>query len=54
MTNYCETCKSFVTNKWAIINGMHVGCPKADEAMQAMEDKILETANEVKSETENE
>lgn len=53
MDYYCETCKSFVTNKWAIINGMHVGCPKADEAMQAIEDRILETANEVRGELIN-
>lgn len=50
--NYCETCKQEVTNKWTIINGMHVGCPKANEAMQAYEDKILETASEVMSEME--
>lgn len=27
---YCETCKEFVTNKWAIIGNKHVGCPKAN------------------------
>jgi hypothetical protein len=52
--NYCATCKKIVTNKWAIINGMHVGCPKADEGMQAMEDKIYETASEVMGEMEEE
>lgn len=29
---YCETCKEFVTNQWAIIGNKHVGCPKAETA----------------------
>jgi hypothetical protein len=28
---YCETCEQFVTNQWAIIDGKHVGCPKAED-----------------------
>lgn len=27
--NYCHTCKTIVTNKWAIIGGKHVGCKNA-------------------------
>jgi hypothetical protein len=27
---YCETCEQFITNKWAIIGGKHVGCTKAE------------------------
>lgn len=29
---YCQTCNKFVTNKWAIIDGVHVGCPAAETA----------------------
>lgn len=28
-SHYCETCKEYITNKWAIIGNKHVGCPKA-------------------------
>jgi len=52
--NYCMTCNKEVTNQWAIIGGKHVGCPKAKRAMneaeQAQEDKMLETASEVMGE----
>jgi hypothetical protein len=29
---FCNTCSKLVTNKWAVIGGKHVGCPKAKDS----------------------
>ena len=57
MNYYCETCSKDITNQWAIIGNRHVGCPKASnpntteqEFIQAKEDKMRETADEVMGE----